>query len=109
MILWDDTVKRNFGILIWILLLGFGVVLFEILEFNQVPFKYIVYAEIIWYALDAFIASWMWHVFKLRKSDILLPKLIEVNDPRINSEVNNNTDEVPADPQPDIPDSALSG
>lgn len=79
-IIWDETIKRYVGILILGIVAAFGIVLFELLDNWNVSQRWTIFIAMSWYALDTFIAAYMWHVFKVSKADVPVPtpKLTEV-------------------------------
>lgn len=88
--MWDDTVKKNVGIFLWSLIFAGGFVLFEVLRLFELSPIMIFFAEFVWYASDALIASIMWHYFKVKKSDVPIPGNVILT-PVENSEVSDST------------------
>ena len=76
--IWDETIKHQIGILILGIWAAFGVVLFELLDFWQLSEMWILFIGIVWYALDAFMAAYLWHAFKVKKEDVPVPILTKV-------------------------------
>ena len=84
----DETIKREIGILILGIWAAFGFVLFELLDAWNLSPMWILFIGIVWYALDIFVAAYLWHVFKVRKEDVPggSPVLTEVKSVPVNVE-----------------------
>jgi len=109
----SEFLKKELGAWILIITGAFGTVLLEYIILLGWSVLWVTFIGIAWYTTDILVSSLVWHYLKVRRSNIPVI-LTEVDDPLsvpgpLASEVNNNTDEVPEDPKPDIPDSALSG
>ncbi len=76
--IWDDIIKKQVGILILGIWAAFGFVLFELLNFWEFSDMLILFMGFVWYALDVFVAAYLWHVFKVRKEDVPKPILTKV-------------------------------